>query len=55
MPGAHAGRCRCALHIRKEFNTTFVMYDEDHTLGNTLRMMLNQKPKVRAKALNPKP
>merc|ERR1719329_798177 len=29
-----------------EFNTTFVMYDEDHTLGNTLRMMLNQNPKV---------
>jgi len=22
------------------------MYDEDHTLGNTLRMMLNQNPKV---------
>lgn len=30
-----------------EFNTTFVMYNEDHTLGNALRMMLNQNPKVR--------
>ena len=30
-----------------EFNTTFVMHNEDHTLGNALRMMLNQNPKVR--------
>jgi DNA-directed RNA polymerase subunit L len=26
-----------------EFSTTFVMRDEDHTLGNTLRMVLNNK------------
>ena len=55
MPSAHAGRRRCAFHMRTEFNTTFVMYDEDHTLGNALRMMLNQNPKVRAKALNHRP
>mmetsp|Transcript_50512 Transcript_50512/g.120181 ORF Transcript_50512/g.120181 Transcript_50512/m.120181 type:complete len:118 (-) Transcript_50512:104-457(-) len=29
-----------------EFSTTFVMRDEDHTLGNTLRMVLNNNPKV---------
>mmetsp|Transcript_34120 Transcript_34120/g.70488 ORF Transcript_34120/g.70488 Transcript_34120/m.70488 type:complete len:116 (+) Transcript_34120:95-442(+) len=29
-----------------EFSTTFVMRDEDHTLGNTLRVVLNQNPKV---------
>ena len=29
-----------------EFNTTFIMHNEDHTLGNALRMMLNQNPKV---------
>ena len=33
------------LHL-SEFNTTFVMHNEDHTLGNALRMMLNQNPKV---------
>jgi len=31
---------------RTEHNTTFVMHNEDHTLGNALRMMLNQNPKV---------
>mmetsp|Transcript_25907 Transcript_25907/g.40558 ORF Transcript_25907/g.40558 Transcript_25907/m.40558 type:complete len:118 (+) Transcript_25907:92-445(+) len=29
-----------------EFSTTFVMRDEDHTLGNALRMMLNNNPNV---------
>ena len=35
-----------ARALRAEFNTTFVMHNEDHTLGNALRMMLNQNPKV---------
>ena len=29
-----------------EFSTTFVMRDEDHTLGNAIRFALNQNPDV---------
>eukprot|EP00285_Hemiselmis_virescens_P017850 CAMPEP_0173379514 /NCGR_PEP_ID=MMETSP1356-20130122/2428_1 /TAXON_ID=77927 ORGANISM="Hemiselmis virescens, Strain PCC157" /NCGR_SAMPLE_ID=MMETSP1356 /ASSEMBLY_ACC=CAM_ASM_000847 /LENGTH=116 /DNA_ID=CAMNT_0014332859 /DNA_START=42 /DNA_END=392 /DNA_ORIENTATION=+ len=29
-----------------EFSTTFVLSDEDHTMGNSLRYMLNQNPNV---------
>mmetsp|Transcript_29464 Transcript_29464/g.68882 ORF Transcript_29464/g.68882 Transcript_29464/m.68882 type:complete len:117 (-) Transcript_29464:58-408(-) len=29
-----------------EFSTTFVLSEEDHTIGNSLRYMLNQNPNV---------
>mmetsp|Transcript_44866 Transcript_44866/g.105244 ORF Transcript_44866/g.105244 Transcript_44866/m.105244 type:complete len:114 (-) Transcript_44866:18-359(-) len=29
-----------------DFSTTFVIRDEDHTLGNSLRICLNNNPKV---------